>query len=68
VAFPNLVILAEDGTEGRASVELGQSFIEVPVLGVVAGLCKCALDRAHDAHGQCDGDKLVAPCEKRRGP
>ncbi len=68
MAFAYLVVqvFAEDGAEGRASVELGQAFVEVPVLGVVAGLSKCALDRAHDALGHCNADEQVAPREKRR--
>ncbi len=64
--FAYLVVFAEVSAEGRASVELGQAFVKVPVLGVVAGLCKCALDRAHDAHGHCNAGELVAPREKRR--
>ncbi len=68
MAFANLVVFAEDGAEGRASVELGQAFVEVPVLGVIAGLSKCALDRGHDTHGHCNAGELVAPREKRRRP
>ncbi len=66
VAFADLVVFAEDGEEGRASGELGQAFVEVPVLGVVAGLGKCALNRTHHAHGHRDAGELVAPREKFR--
>jgi hypothetical protein len=65
VTFASLVVFAEDGAEG-ASCKLGLALVEVPVLGVVAGLGKCAINQEHDAHGHCDAGELVAPREKCR--